>query len=103
MMMIIIIITDRNSHIGHCTHTSESANVKEQKANAGTRNRDTVNNKYRIAATMYPLGTWFVSGIYVWIPCIKETMILMLMIMMVMMMIIIIIPWVSPVHISKDV
>ena len=22
---------------------------------------------------MYPLGTWFVSGICVWIPCIKET------------------------------
>ena len=34
---------------------------------------------------MYPLGTWFVSGICVWIPCIKETM------MMVMMIIIIII------------
>ena len=34
---------------------------------------------------MYLLGTWFVSGIYVWIPCIKEIM------MMMMMMIIIII------------
>ena len=31
-------------------------------------------NKDRIAATIYPLGTWFVSGICVWIPCIKETM-----------------------------
>jgi len=30
-------------------------------------------NKDRIAATMYPLGMWFVSGICVWIPCIKET------------------------------
>jgi hypothetical protein len=37
---------------------------------------------------MYPLGTWFVSGIRVWIPCIKETM----MMMMMMMIIIIIIP-----------
>jgi hypothetical protein len=39
--------------------------IKEQKnkrANAGTRNRGTINNKDRIAATMYPLGTWFVSG-----------------------------------------
>jgi len=22
---------------------------------------------------MYPLGTWFVPGICVWLPCIKET------------------------------
>jgi len=27
-----------------------------------------------IGATMYPLGTWFVLGICVWLPCIKETM-----------------------------
>jgi len=47
-------------------------------------------NKDRIAATMYPIGTWFVSGICVWIPCIKET------IMMMMLMIIIIIPGGSP-------
>ena len=37
MMMIIIIIiiiisqgTTENSHIGHCTHTSESTNAKAQ-------------------------------------------------------------------------
>jgi len=30
---------------------------------------------------MYPLGTWFVSGICVWIPCIKETMLMMIIIM----------------------
>jgi hypothetical protein len=29
---------------------------------------------------MYPLGTWFVSGICVWIPCIKETMMMMIII-----------------------
>jgi flagellar basal body-associated protein FliL len=29
-IIIIIIITTENSHIGHCTHTSESANVKTQ-------------------------------------------------------------------------
>jgi len=34
-------------------------------ANARTRDRGTINNKDRIAATMYPLETWFVSGIYV--------------------------------------
>jgi len=32
---------------------------------AGTRDRGTVNNKDRLAATVYPLGTWFVSGICV--------------------------------------
>jgi len=40
---------------------------------------------------MYPLGTWFVSGIFVWIPCIKETMMMMIMMMMMMIMVIIII------------
>jgi len=41
---------------------------------------------------MYPLGTWFVSGICVWIPCIKETkMIMMIMMMMIIIIIIIII------------
>ena len=29
---------------------------------------------------MYSLGTWFVSGICVWIPCIKETMMMMIII-----------------------
>jgi hypothetical protein len=32
----------------------------------------TINSSDRIAATLYSLGTWFVSGIYVHIPCIKE-------------------------------
>jgi hypothetical protein len=32
---------------------------------------------------MYSLGTWFVSGVYVWIPCIKETMMMMMMMMIV--------------------
>jgi hypothetical protein len=48
--------------------------------NAGTRTRGTINNKDRIAATMHPLGTWFVSGICVWIPCIKETIIIIIII-----------------------
>jgi len=29
---------------------------------------------------MYPLVTWFVSEICVWIPCIKETMMMIMMI-----------------------
>ena len=40
---------------------------------------------------MYPLGTWFVSGICVWLPCIKETMMMMMMMMMIIIIIIIII------------
>ena len=40
---------------------------------------------------MYRLGTWFVSGICVWISCIKETMMMMMMMMMTTMMMIIII------------
>jgi len=50
--------------------------LKNYRTNAGIRHRGTINNKDRIAATMYPLGTWFVSGICVWLPCIKETMML---------------------------
>ena len=30
IMIIIIIITTESSHIGHCTHTAESTNVKVQ-------------------------------------------------------------------------
>ena len=66
---------------------------KNKRANAGTRDTGTINNKDRIVATMYPLRTWFVSGIYlyVWIPCIKEMMMMMMMMMMMIMIIIIII------------
>ena len=44
---------------------------------------------------MYPLGTWFVSGICVWIPCIKETLMMMMMMMMTIIIIIIIIIFLS--------
>jgi len=56
---------------------------KNKRANAGTRHRGTINNKDRIAATMYPLETWFVSGICVWIPCIEETMMMMIIIIII--------------------
>jgi len=36
---------------------------------------------------MYPLGTWFVSGICVWIPCIKEIMMMMMMIIIIIIII----------------
>jgi hypothetical protein len=35
------------------------------RATAGTGDIGTINSNDRIAATMYSLGTWFVSGIYV--------------------------------------
>jgi len=35
---------------------------------------DDNNNNNNNNATMYPLGTWFVPGICVWLPCIKKTM-----------------------------
>ena len=58
--------TTENSHIGHCAHTSESANVKKyNSANTGTSNIGTINSNDRIADTLYSVGTWFVSGIYV--------------------------------------
>jgi Na+/melibiose symporter-like transporter len=39
--------------------------LKHNRANAETRDIGTINNNNRIAATMYSLGTLFVSGIYV--------------------------------------
>jgi hypothetical protein len=53
-----------NNDIWHCTHTSESANVKTQNAfqvrNGVTCSR---NGKYGTAAILYTLETWSVSGI----------------------------------------
>ena len=40
---------------------------------------------------MYSLGTWFVSGICVYIPYIKETMMMMMMMIIIIIIIIIII------------
>ena len=38
---------------------------KYNSANAGTSDIDTINSNDRIAETLYSLGTWFGSGIYV--------------------------------------
>jgi hypothetical protein len=52
------------SHIGHCTHTADSANVKVQNIFHGWNNITcSTNCKYRTAATLYTLETWLVSGI----------------------------------------
>ena len=54
----------KHSHIGYLTHTRESANVKVRNIFHG-RNNVTCSTdcKYRTAATLYILETWFVSGI----------------------------------------
>jgi len=44
---------------------------------------DTINSNDRIAATLYSLGTWFGSGIYVLIPCINEMMMMIIIIIII--------------------
>jgi uncharacterized membrane protein len=55
----------------------------QRRANAGTRDIGTINSNKRIAATVYSLGTLFVSGIYVQIPCIKEIMTIIIIIIII--------------------
>jgi hypothetical protein len=55
----------------------------------GTNDIGAINSGDRIAATLYSLGTWFVSRIYVKIPCIKEIVVVMMMMMMIITIIII--------------
>jgi hypothetical protein len=50
----------------------------------------TINSNDRIAATVYSVGTWFVSGIFVKIPCRKQPKMMMMMMMMMIIIIIII-------------
>jgi len=42
-----------------------------------------MNSNTRIAATQCSLGTWFVSGIYVYIPYIKEVVMMMMIIIII--------------------
>ena len=55
----------KNSHIGHCTHTAKSANVRVQNIFHG-RNNITCSTdcKYRTTATLYTLETRLVSRVY---------------------------------------
>jgi hypothetical protein len=46
----------------------------------------TINSSDRIAATLYCLGTWIVSGIYVYIPCMKEIVYLPIIIIIIIIM-----------------
>ena len=56
--------TTKNSHIGHCTYTLKSTNVKEQNIFHVQNNTTcSTNHKYRTAVTLCTLETWFVSGI----------------------------------------
>jgi hypothetical protein len=41
------------------------------RVNARTSDIGTINSNNRTSAILYSLGTWFVSGIYVSIPCMK--------------------------------
>jgi hypothetical protein len=43
----------------------------------------TINSSDRIAATLYSLETWFVSAIYVKMPCIKEILALIIIIIII--------------------
>jgi hypothetical protein len=43
----------------------------------------TINSSDRIAATLYSLGTLFVSGIYVYILCIREIVMMMMIIIII--------------------
>ena len=54
----------KNSHNGRCTHTAGSANVKVQNIFHGRNNiTSSADCKYRTAATLDTLETWFASGI----------------------------------------
>ena len=54
----------KNSHIGHCTCITESANVKVQNIFHGQNNITcSTNCKYRTAGTPYTQEMWFVSSL----------------------------------------
>jgi hypothetical protein len=51
---------------------------------------DALNSSDRIAATLYSLGTWFVSGIYVYIPCIKEIVVVVMMMIIIIIIVVVV-------------
>ena len=55
--------TTDNSRIGHSTHTSEATNEKYTAFIMGNSVTCIVSSNLRIAAIIYTLETWFVSGI----------------------------------------
>jgi hypothetical protein len=55
--------TTKTSHTGHCTQTAGSADSKVQNIFYGLNNiACSTNCRYRTAATVYTLETWFVFG-----------------------------------------
>ena len=53
----------KNSHIVHCTQTAGSADAEVQNIfTVGNNITCSANCKYRTAATLYTVVTWFVSG-----------------------------------------
>jgi hypothetical protein len=64
---------EKNSLIGHCTHTVESANVKVQNIFHGRNNiTSSTNCKYRTAATLYVYPRNMVCFSYIIISAIHE-------------------------------
>ena len=55
--------TTDNSDIGHCTLTAGSTDVKYRTFVMGNSITCSINCNYRIAATLYTVETWFVSGV----------------------------------------
>jgi hypothetical protein len=53
------------------------------KVNAGTSDMGTINSSERIAATLYSLGTLFISGIYVQIHYINDIVMMMMIIIII--------------------
>ena len=56
--------TTQNIHIWHCTLTAGSADVKYKTFNMGYSIICVIYCNNRIAATVYRVGTLFVSGVY---------------------------------------
>jgi hypothetical protein len=48
-----------------CINTLQKGAKNDDDNDNNNNNIGTINSNDRIAATMYSLGTWFVSGIYV--------------------------------------
>ena len=62
--------TAKNRHIVHCAQTAGSADVTVQNTFHGRNNITCITDcKYGTATTLYTVGTWFVLGMLLQIPC----------------------------------
>jgi hypothetical protein len=55
----------KNAILGTAHTLQKVLTYKYNRTNAGTSDIGTINSNDRISETLYSLGTWFVSGIYV--------------------------------------